>query len=230
MSNFTEQHYVVQMQAPAPSRIFTPVMTTLMAVLVLCSALAYWIGEDFCRYMVIIPPLLERGWLWQLVSYASIDLCVITMLFNLWIMLFIGSALERQHKAKSILVFCLTMALLCGLLAYLVMLLFQQIPFIAGAGGVTYGLLGAFGYCFRKQRVWMFFWTIEADKAVWIIVGFGVILSIFMPLNLIFVAGAPLGWFYMRLFKGGGIRARERSYAAQDRPAGNRPGGFVDIE
>jgi membrane associated rhomboid family serine protease len=110
MSNFTEQHYVVQMQAPAPSRIFTPVMTTLMAILILCSALAYWIGEDFCRYLVIIPPLVERGWLWQLVSYASIDMCVITMLFNLWIMLFIGSALERQHKAKSILVFCLTMA------------------------------------------------------------------------------------------------------------------------
>jgi len=231
MPTFTQEQYTYQVQAPAPTQLFTPVATALMALLILGSALAYWIGMSFLDLFAIIPPCIDAGWVWQFLTYAFIDMCILTLLFNLSIFLFIGSVLERQYKAKTMAIFCGAMALICGLLAFLVMILFQQIPFICSGSGIAYGLVGAFGYCFRKQRVWMFLWTIEADKAAWLIAGFGIVISIFAPINLIFVAAAPMGWLYMKLFQGGGIR---RNKSSAFKPEGSsekvRKTGFVDID
>jgi membrane associated rhomboid family serine protease len=230
MPTFTQEQYTYQVQPPAPTKLFTPVAACLMILLISGSGLAHWMGMPFLHTFAFVRSCIQAGWAWQFFTYAFIDTCLIILLFDLSIFLFIGSVLERQYKAKTMAVFCIAMTLICGLLACLVTILFPGILFIYGGSGIAYGLVGAFGYCFRKQRVWMFLWTIEADKAAWLIAGFGIVLSIFAPLNLIFVAAAPIGWLYMKLFKGGGIRIRDEFAAKPDRAGGKRTGEFVDID
>jgi membrane associated rhomboid family serine protease len=231
MPAFTQEQYAYQVQPPAPTKLFPPITALLMVLLIAGSGFARWTGYPFMHTFAIVWSCVKTGWIWQFFTYAFIDTCLMILLFDLSVFLFIGSLLERQHKAKTMGIFCVVMAFICGLLACLVMVIFPRIQYIYGGSGIAYGLVGAFGYCFRKQRIWMFLWTIEADKAAWLIAGFGIVLSIFSPLTLIFVAAAPIGWLYMKLFQGGGIRRDGRSIL---KPAGNsqkvRKSGFVDID
>jgi membrane associated rhomboid family serine protease len=69
----------------------------------------------------------------------------------------------------------------------------------SGADSAVYALLGAFGLAFRRKRFLFFFWGMEAQYVVLILVAIGLIVGIQQPITWIWVAGAGVGYLYLRV-------------------------------
>jgi membrane associated rhomboid family serine protease len=138
--------------------------------------------------------------------------------------LFMGSAVERQWRTLPFLGLWAVVSLGVGLCWALVSSLVAGGTPLAGAGGLVFGLVAAMGVLYRGRRVMFFMATVEMQVLALIVIGIGLLMCIMNPLNLILVLGAPLAYGYVQ-----GIRGIQRR--GSDNPGGDfRPGSFVDID
>ncbi len=215
----------IRMALPSPQKLFTPGVVVLISLLV-----AGFLGLSLAREAVGIALALSpygvlHGKIWQLLTYPFLN-DPIGLIGNGMIILFLGSAIEREWRTASFLLLWLTVTVTCALLWIVLNLLMGYSLAGMGAGVGGYGLIATFGLLFRGQRFFALFGTIEAQHIAIGLIAIGVILSLPMPITLVWVAGALVAYVY--------VKARWSLQARPTvRPGLQRSGGkgqFVDID
>ncbi len=208
------------------TKIFTPGVVILLALSLLGFALS-WAAPGFCAdVLAISAPGVFGGKIWQLVTYPFVGSCAITLVFTSALILFIGSSVEREWRTASFVVLWAVLSVVCGLLWVIITSAVGGNYAGARASGCAYGLLATFGLLNRGRRLLFFVATIEAQHMVLLLIAAGIILTIMQPIGLIWVLGAPVGYFYVKLR----WKVAARRAAAYKKPDARRPGQFVDID
>jgi membrane associated rhomboid family serine protease len=182
-------------------------------------------GEAVGRALALSPLAVLHGKIWQLVTYPFLN-GAIGLICNGMVILFFGSAIEREWRTASFLLLWLVVTVTCGLLWILLNLLMGYSMAGAGAGVGGYGLIAVFGLLFRGQRFFAFFGTIEAQHIAIGLIAIGVILSLRMPITLVWVAGALVAYVYVKV--SWSLKARPSVRPGLQRSGGK--GQFVDID
>ena len=188
----------VQMALPTPAQVLTPGVVTLLVLMILGYALCALWGEA-SNALILAPNGLSLAQPWRLVSYALVDgICGLVM--SGLIVLFLGSAMEREWRTRSFLLFSAVVVIACALLWVGVgTVMGARWPPGNGAQALSYGLIAAFGILHRKRRYFVFFWTMEAQHIAWLLIGIGLLASISSPPLLVWVAGAAVAYAYIKL-------------------------------
>jgi membrane associated rhomboid family serine protease len=215
----------MRMVLPSPQKLLTPGVITLL-VLIIAGFLGLSLARDAVTIALALSPHgVLHGKIWQLVTYPFLN-DPMGMLGNGMVILFLGSAIEREWRTASFLLLWLTVTVACGLLWIVLNLLLGYSMAGMGAGVGGYGLIAAFGLLFRGQRLFALFGTIEAQHIALGLIAIGVILSLPVPITLVWVAGALVAYVY--------VKARWRLQARPSvRPGLQRSGGkgqFIDID
>jgi membrane associated rhomboid family serine protease len=209
-----------------PQRIFTPAAITFCILNAVGYAAAIFAPEFVASYGALSTANIATGKLWTLLTYSIFNSCGFPLVWDVLVIIFLGSALEKKWGAKSWTIFWMVMAFTCGLLFLAVGTVVHNLVII-GAGPCVFGLIGAFGLVFRHDNAFSIFGTIKAHHAAWIMIAIGVILSLPRPISLIAVAGAAVGYCYLKLLWRMSGRTKK---AATPQVKGRKPGAFVDVD
>lgn len=163
--------------------------------------------------------VVERGWIWQLVSYLFLHGGLLHILFNMLTLWMFGTDLEGDWGTGSFLRYYFLCGIGAGLCVVAVNLLTGD--FYArtiGASGAIYGLLAAYGLLYPDRVVlFSFLFPIPAKYFVWII-GAVAFLSSFQGAgsgvsHIAHLGGMVFGYVYLRLRRSR-RRAGGRSWTA----------------
>jgi len=216
----------VQIQIPTPGKLFTPGVTAIIVMSLLGFVASFFAGNFTMSCLALSSRQLLRGMVWQLVTYPFIFRYPVPLLFDLAIILVIGSAIERQWGTKTFILFWLFVSVSCGLIWMLVGGLLHQARPGSGSGACCYAMVAVFGLIFRGRRFLLMMTTVDARTLALIMLGVSLILNLYAPINLIWMLGAGLGYAFVKL--------REKSLYAQARSSGGdtpyQPSSFVDID
>jgi membrane associated rhomboid family serine protease len=215
----------IRLALPKPEKLLTRGVVVILSLMV-----AGFIGTSLAPDTVLDMLALNSDWvihgrIWQLVTYPFVS-GTYGLLWNGLLVLFVGSAIEREWRTASFLWLWLTVSVVCGILWVLISLL-ARTPFLGtGAYACCYGIIAVMGLIFRGRRYLIFFTTAEAQHIAIGLIVIGIIFSIPAPIGLVWVTGALVAYVY--------VKARW-SLAQQSsvRPASRRSGGkgsFVDID
>jgi len=215
----------MRMALPSPQKLLTTGVIIILVLLV-AGFLGFALGGMAVgRALALSPLAVLHGKIWQLVTYPFLN-GPVGLLCNGMVVLFFGSAIEREWRTASFLLLWLVVTVVCGLLWMLLNLLMGYSMAGAGANVGGYGLIAAFGLLFRGQRFFAFFGTLEAQHLAIGLVVIGVILSLPDPITLVWVAGALVAYVYAKARWS--LRARPTVRPGLQRSGGK--GQFVDID
>ncbi len=213
-------------QMPAADKLFTPVVTVLIALYVLGFALTIMAQEFVGAWLLLDPYLAVRGRVWQLVTYPFFTGSPLQILLDGIVVLVLGSAVEREWRSRSFLGLWFVVTILCALLWVMVCLITGTRALLGGMGSGAFGLVGAFGLLFRGRRFLWFLVAMESQTLAYLLIGIGVVFCIPSPINLVLVLGAPIAYGYVQLIWWLGARQESPATSGSD----YRPGGFVDLD
>jgi membrane associated rhomboid family serine protease len=188
-----EAEWHVQMAFPSPKKILTPVVVGTVLLMIVGFALAKHRQVFTIDYLALNRQTFFPLRVWQLVTYSLVNLCAGNLVFNGLVILFIGSAIEREWRSRSFLLLMLAVSVVCGLTWLLINLIGGWYYIGTGTGACGYGLIGAFGLLFRRKRFLVFFWSLEAQHLAIMLVVIGLVVGIAQPISWIWVGGALVG-------------------------------------
>ena len=132
-----------------------------------------------------------------------------------------SSGLGKNHAVRWLVV-----SVVCGILWILVNLVFSLNAIGMSSAGCSYGLISAYGLLFRGRRIFMIFGSMRSEHMILLIIAIGILINIMTPINLIWVAGAGVGYVYVKLcWRWVREQPQETPVATQ-----RRTDGFVDID
>lgn len=214
----------IELVIPSPSKLFTPAVTAILILLVAGFTMIHYAGNFTFNHLAISLPGILHGKIWQLVTYPFFDSCSWTLVFDGLLVLFIGSAVEREWRTGSFVLLWLIVSVVCGLVWIGISALVGTNYIGLGAASCGFGLIAVWGLLYRRKRFLTVFWAVEAQYLAWILIVIGIVLGIPQPITWIWVSGALVGYLYVKL------RWRASS-AGRTAPAEqSRPRGFVDID
>jgi membrane associated rhomboid family serine protease len=219
----TEQ---MQLIFPSPTKLFTPGVIAILALLI-AGILLSWFAPGFTTsFLAVSAQNVSRGRMWQLVTYPFVSNSPTNLFFSGLMVLFIGSAIEREWRTASFLLLWLVISVGCGLLWVVVNLLTGNNCIGLGAYACTYGLITTIGLLFRGRRFFMLFGTVKSQYLVLILIAIGVLMNITVPMNLVWISGVLVAYVYTKLrwHIASGNRGSIPSVEQK------RPGGFVDLD
>lgn len=196
----------------------------LMAVLKIVSPFS---REWAVVYLGLIPKLVMRGMVWQLITYSFLHLELLHFLFNALALWMFGSQLESDWGTKRFLefyFFCTVAAALTTVaVSYMHVLgLSPGIPTIGASGGI-YGLLVAFGVMYGESEIMMFPlpFLIKAKYFIWGIVFLtlvGAIQETGGVANFAHLGGLLFGYLYLKFLprKGLLLASSERYFSIRN--------------
>ncbi|HXM65199.1 MAG TPA: rhomboid family intramembrane serine protease [Candidatus Acidoferrum sp.] len=196
----------------------------VMAITEVVSPLAH----DFVSvYLGLIPKLVMRGMIWQLVTYSFLHFQLLHLLFNALSLWMFGSQLESDWGSKRFLefyFFCTVAAALTTVaMSYTHILGLSPAATTIGASGGIYGLLVAFGVLYGESEIMMFPlpFRIKAKYFVWGIVFLtlvGAIQERGGVANFAHLGGLLFGYLYLKFLprKGLMFSASERYFSARN--------------
>lgn len=184
---------------PSPTKLFTPAVTTFLVLLIIGFTLSYYLREFTSNNLALSGEYVIKGKIWQIITYSFISPNILSLLFGLTILLFIGSSIEREWGTKSFLMLWFVTGIVCAIIWILFSLVTGNILVGAGSDPCAYGIIATFGILYRHTRMWSFFFTIEAQFIAIFLIAIGLILSIPQPINLIWVSGALVAYIYVKL-------------------------------
>jgi membrane associated rhomboid family serine protease len=223
MSDFERR---VELAMPSAAKIFTPAVTAIIVLMIIGFALVHHAQEFTLGYLTLNPQTFLPVRLWQLITYSFINLCPWSLIFNGFVVLFIGSAIEREWRTRSFVVLWLVVSTICGAVWLAVNLAGGWNYIGTGTGACVYGLIATFGLVLRRQRFLALFWSVEAQHLALILIGIGLVVGIAEPITWIWVGGAAVAYFYVKLR----WRLASDTGRGGGGGAGFRPGSFVDID
>ena len=214
----------IELAIPSPQKLFTPAVTVILILMVAGFALVNYAGNFTAANLALSTTGVTGGKIWQLLTYPFIDCNAFILIFHIFLMLFVGSNVEREWRTGGLILFWLVISVICGLIWLLVNWLAGLNYAGAGAAACGFGLISAFGLLFRRKKFIAWFWVMQAQHACWGLIAIGIIFSIPQPITFIWLFGALVGYLY--------VKFRRHLYLGRwAAPAGqNRPGGFVDID
>ena len=170
--------------------------------------------EPITNYLGLIPELvIERQWIWQVVTYLFLHAGTLHILFNMLGIWMFGVELERLWGTREFLKYYAITGVGAGLTVVLVGLLPFNWSWIAatyqnvtiGASGALYGLLIAFAFYYPDRPLLMFFLFPIPAKYFVMIVGAMAFLS--APQSRVsesaHLGGLIIGYLYLRGGRGG---------------------------
>ena len=98
----SEVDYHIQMSLGSPKKLFTPGVIFILAAIVAGLTLLVYASSFTGKYLALHPQTFYSGYVWQLVTYVFIASCTFGVLFDGLIILFIGSAIEREWGVRSL--------------------------------------------------------------------------------------------------------------------------------
>jgi membrane associated rhomboid family serine protease len=216
----------VHLEMPSPRKMLTPVVTVSILLMIAGYALMSHAEKFSQSWLAINPQTFWRFRIWQLLTYSFLNAHWWSLLVNGLIILFIGSALEREWRSRSFLFMVLVVIVSCGLLWLIVCRIVGRAYVGIGTEPYVYGVIATFGLLFRRQRFLVFFWPLEGKHLAWLLIAIGVVMGIRWPMLWIWVSGAAVAYGYVKLQwyrKSAATRSRSR-------PMQRKPGSFVDID
>lgn len=214
----------IQLQLPSPKQLLTPAVTTILVLMVIGFTLTHHATRFTLENLVLTNSVLNDFKVWQLFTYSFIS-GGCGLLFNGSIVLFLGSAIEREWKTRATSLLILTVIVACGLIWMLFNLLLGRNYPGMGSSSIAYGFIGAFGILFRRQRFLAFLWTVEAQTIAWILIAIGIIFGIASPLTWIWVGGALVAYAVIKAKWA--LQSRGSRHVDSSRI---RQKGFVDLD
>jgi membrane associated rhomboid family serine protease/Zn-finger nucleic acid-binding protein len=171
--------YLVQLATAIPVEVYNPVRRrpVLVYTLVLMLIPLFFLemiafaalGEGAIKAIAFVPELFERGYVWQLLSYAFFHGSIPHIAGNLYFLWVFGDNVEDRLGRPRFAILYLVSAVV-GALAYWVGNLHGTEPMV-GASGAIAGLMGAYLVLFPRVKVWIVFLFIQFKlRAVWYIV------------------------------------------------------------
>lgn len=215
-----------QISFPSPAKLFTPGVTAIIILLIAGMLLSMFAPGFRTRFIALSAQSVLHGRIWQLVTYPFASGYPINLVFSGLMVLFVGSAIEREWKTASFLLLWVVVSAVCGLLWVIVNLLTGNNFIGMGASACTYGLIATMGLLFRGRRFFMFFATVESWHLVLILIAIGILMNIATPINLVWVSGALVAYIYIKLRWSMALKSR-RSIPSEEQ---GRSNGFVDID
>jgi membrane associated rhomboid family serine protease len=209
----------------SPEKLFTPGVIVVLVLVVLGYVGLIVAPGAVLDALALNPQAVVHGRIWQLVTYPFVNGSC-SLLFNGMVILFIGSAIEREWRTSSFLWLWLTVSVCCGVVWVLIGLVTGRPMVGLGAGACGFGIIGTMGVLFRRRRYLFFFATLEAQHIALILIAIGFLLSLARPITLIWVAGALVAYLYVKVRWSLGARAATPS---TPRRSGGK-GQFVDID
>ena len=219
---YTEEQFRISF--PSPTKIFTPAITTIIVLLIIGFALINHATNFTVNNIALTAGSILHGKIWQLVTYPFINGCPWNLIFNGFVILFMGSSIEREWGTKSFIFLWLILSIICGLIWIAISLIFGREFVGTGSEPCIYGIIATFGILFRGTRLWFYFFTLEAQLIAMILIGIGLVLSIAQPIFLIWVLGALVAYIYVKM------RFRMKTPRSVSSAKKQDYEGFVDID
>lgn len=215
-----------QMTFPSPTKLFTPGVTAIIVLLIAGMLLSIFAPGFTTSFLAVSAQNVLHGRIWQLFTYPFVSGSPMNLIFSGLMVLFAGSAVEREWRTKSFILLWLVVSVGCGLLWVIVNLLVGRDFIGMGASGCTYGLIATMGLLFRGRRFFVLIATIGVRFLVLILIAIGVLMNIATPINLVWILGALIAYVYIKL------RWRMASQSQRSIPSveQKRPGDFVDVD
>jgi membrane associated rhomboid family serine protease len=153
---------------------------------------------------------LERGFVWQLVTYQFLHAGWLHLIFNGWAIFVFGRALEDLLGGKKFLALVFSSGIVGGVFQVLVALLWPQYfggP-VVGASACAFGLVAAFATLFPEHELTLFLYFIPVQlraktllygSAALAVAGFA-LPRLIMPgtAHAAHLGGMAMGWFFVR--------------------------------
>ncbi len=227
MSDFQRR---LQLQLPSPTQFFTPAVTVFLVLSIIGFAVTTYAPTFTANVLALSGRGVFRGKVWQLVTYPFFASCVIPFIWSCVILLFMGSAVERQWKTRGFLALWFVVSITCGvlwvLISVVISMAFGRDLIALGNWACIYGIIAVFGILYKKQKFLVYFFVMEGQHLAILMIAIGLVASIAAPLNLVFVAGALIAYAYTKLRQANAeIRSSTRSVSSE-----LRAGGFVDVD
>jgi len=216
----------IQPSLPSPSKLFTPGVCILLALMVTGAIFTLINGQFALASFAVSSQSILSGRIWQLATYSFISGSIMNLVFSSLMVVFVGSAVEREWRTVSFLALWLVVSVACGLLWAIVDILTAGTAYGIGAAACTYGLISAMALLYRGRRFFLFFAVVPASYMVIILIIIGILMNLTQPLNLIWIIGAPVGFLYIKLL----WKINLRSARSATVEPNMRTGGFVDID
>lgn len=167
----------------------------------------------FLHFGGLVPQLILRGYVWQLVTYFFIHGGFWHLFWNMFVLWMFGTEIENYWGRKAFLKYYFFTGIGSGLITFLCSLN-SSIP-VVGASGAIYGILVAFGMLFPERYIYFYFLIpIKAKYFVWIMAG----ITFFSTLSpnisnishLTHLGGLLVGYLYLKAGQFSPIRRRWR--------------------
>lgn len=166
---------------PSSSSLLASTSVKLAIAMVVVSVLVQLGGSALAPYLLLVPHLALRGWVWQLFTYPFIETNVLSLLIDGFVLVMIGLGVEQSWGPRRVLMFSLGTAVVSGVLTVLLSLVvpsLREYPFL-GAGVMVTSLWIAYGLSFGRTQ--MNFWGIPltGNGLAWVGVGFVALNAVF---------------------------------------------------
>jgi membrane associated rhomboid family serine protease len=150
--------------------VFPPAIKWLLIANAGAFVLQILFGMVVIRLFGLQPELvIERGWVWQPLTYMFIHGGFFHLLFNMFVLWMFGSEIERLWGSNEFLKYFI----LCGLGAAALSFVFSYNAVLIGASGAVYGVLLAFGILFPDRYIYL--WFLLPIKAKYLVAGLAAI-------------------------------------------------------
>jgi membrane associated rhomboid family serine protease len=221
-----ETQQQVQISLPSPTQLFTPGVIIILILLIAGGVLSAVAPGFAAGVFAVSASNVLHGKVWQLVTYPFVSDSLINSFFSGLMIIFAGSAIEREWRTASFLLLWIVISIVCGLL-WVVINLATGNDFVGiGASAGIYGLIATMGLLFRDRRFFVFVATIESKYLVLILIAIGILMNISTPINLIWISGALVAYAYVKLRWSLASRGFRRNQAVNQ----SRSNSFVDID
>ena len=151
--------------------------------------------------------ILERGWLWQFVTYMFVHdpRSIGHLLFNMFALYIFGNQVERHMGSREFLLYYILTGTLAGVFSFFVYILTgRYIIFLMGASGAVFAVQLAYAVLFPRSKI--FLWGILPLKAPVLVLGFASLEVLFLltgrrgnVAHMTHLAGFAFGWLYFVL-------------------------------
>lgn len=185
-------------------------------------------GFDLPQIFGLVPfKVVEKFWVWQLVTYIFLHGGPLHLLLNLLILWYFGSEIEMRMGERRFLIFFLICGIGAGLCNILVNYGFSDADRLSrpviGASGAVYGVLAAYGLFFRdRYMLLMFIFPIKAMYFALVMFGLELAMGLNQQDNVAHFAhlgGLVVGGLYVYLvyYRPGGGKGRSKRDAEKER-------------
>jgi len=154
-------------------------------------------------YLAMIPDLVMRGWVWQLLTYMFVHSPqgFTHILFNMLGLFIFGIQVERRMGSNEFILFYLVTGTMAGIVSFLMYYFTGTSAILLGASGALYGVMLAFAVYFPDAIIYI--WGIIPMRAPVMVVSFTALALFFSftgmqrsVAHLTHLSGFAAAWLY----------------------------------